>query len=84
MTVFLCEAWEDMSEAELARSRGVYLAFTASLEEGSLREQFRSLMDPMLSLQDLIVELKQLQAMWVKFFVKLLVKFIFWSIKDLG
>ena len=63
MTVFLREAWENMTQAEVDRSRGVYLAFTASLEEGSLREQFRAIMDPMLALQDVILDLKQLQAM---------------------
>ena len=63
MASFLKEAWEELSAEELSRSRGEYLAFTAGLEEGSTREQFRSIMDPMLSIQDLINQLKELRTM---------------------
>ena len=63
MASFLKENWEDSTEEELSRARGAYIAFVTSLEEGSTREQFRTLMDPMLSLQDMIVTLKELQAM---------------------
>lgn len=63
MTAFLKEKWEELSEEELARSRGSFLAFTTSLEEGNMREQFRAIMDPMLNLQDVVGELKELLLM---------------------
>jgi hypothetical protein len=63
MAAFLKEKWEDLTPEELSRARGAYIAFTTGLEEGASREQFKSLMDPMLSIQDLILELKELQAM---------------------
>ena len=63
MANFLKEAWEDLSEQELDRARGSYIAFTTGLEEGATREQFRSLMDPMLSIQDVIIGLKELKLM---------------------
>ena len=63
MASFLKEAWEELSEQELSRARGSFLAFTTGLEEGATREQFRALMDPMLSIQDLVLELKELKLM---------------------
>ena len=63
MTSFLKEAWEDLSEQDLDRARGSFIAFTTSLEEGATREQFRALMDPMLSMQDVILGLKELKTM---------------------
>ena len=63
MASFLKEAWEELSEQELSRARGSFLAFTAGLEEGATREQFRALMDPMLSIQDMVLELKELKLM---------------------
>ena len=63
MTAFLKEKWEELSEEELARSRGFFLAFTTSLEEGNTREQFRAIMDLMLNLQDVVGELKELLLM---------------------
>ena len=63
MASFLKEAWEDLSPEDLSRARGSFLAFTSGLEEGATREQFRAIMDPMLSLQDVIGHLKQLQRM---------------------
>ena len=56
-TVFLREKWEDLTHEDQSRARGAFLAFTTSLEEGAMREQFKVIMDPMLSLQDLILEL---------------------------
>ena len=58
---FLKERWEDLAQEELSRAKGAFLAFTTGLEEGASREQFKSLMDPMLSLQDTISELKALK-----------------------
>ena len=53
-----------MTEREdRSRARGAFLAFTTGLEEGAMREQFRAIMDPMLSLQDLVIELKELLLM---------------------
>ena len=63
MTSFLKEAWEDLSEQDLDRARGSFIVFTTSLEEGATREQFRALMDPMLSMQDVILGLKELKTM---------------------
>ena len=63
MATFLKEAWEDLPDQELDRARGSYIAFTTGLEEGATREQFRALMDPMLSLQDVIIGLKELKTM---------------------
>ena len=63
MSSFLKERWEDISPEELSRAKGAFLAFTSGLEEGSSREQFKSIMDPMLSLQDLIGQLKELKIM---------------------
>ena len=63
MASFLKESWEELSEQELSRARGSFLAFTTGLEEGATREQFRALMDPMLSIQDLVLELKELKLM---------------------
>ena len=63
MSSFLKEAWEELSEQELSRARGSFIAFTTGLEEGATREQFRSIMDPMLSIQDLVIELKELKLM---------------------
>ena len=60
---FLKERWEDISQEELSRAKGAFLAFTTGLEEGASREQFKSLMDPMLSLQETITELKALKIM---------------------
>lgn len=60
---FLKEAWEEMPAEELARAKGSFLAFTSGLEEGATREQFRAIMDPMLSLQDVITQLKELQPL---------------------
>ena len=60
MASFLKEKWEDLSTEELAREKGSYIAFTTGLEEGASREQFKSLMDPMHSLQEVIVDLKKL------------------------
>ena len=62
MTSFLKVAWEELSEQELDRARGSYIAFTTSLEEGATREQFRALMDPMLAIQDVIIGLKDLKT----------------------
>ena len=42
-------------------AKGAFLAFTTGLEEGASREQFKSLMDPMLSMQEAINELKALK-----------------------
>ena len=63
MSSFLKEAWEELSVEDLSRAKGSFLAFTSGLEEGATREQFRAIMDPMLSLQELIVKLKNLQAL---------------------
>ena len=63
MASFLKSAWEELSEQELDRSRGSFIAFTTSLEEGATREQFRALMDPMLAMQDVIIGLKDLKIM---------------------
>ena len=52
-----------MSVEELARAKGSFIAFTTGLEEGATREQFRSIMDPMLSMQELINQLKGLRIM---------------------
>ena len=60
---FLKEKWEESSTEELSRSKGAFLAFTTNLEEGACREQFRSLMDPMLNIQSSILELKELKDM---------------------
>ena len=60
MSGFLKEKWEDLSSEELARAKGAFLAFTTALEEGTSREQFRAIMDPMLNLQTAIIELKEL------------------------
>ena len=61
--MFLKEKWEDLSREDQSRARGAFLAFTTGLEEGAMREQFKAIMDPMLSLQDLIRELKELLLM---------------------
>ena len=58
---FLKERWEDVTPEELSRAKGAFLAFTTGLEEGASREQFKSLMDPMLSMQEAINELKALK-----------------------
>ena len=63
MAGFLKEKWEDLSTEELSRAKGAFLAFTTGLEEGTSREQFRAIMDPMLNLQTAIIELKELQDM---------------------
>ena len=63
MSVFLQPKWEDLSQEERSRSSGAFLAFTTGLEEGNLREQFKAVMDPMMSLQDTILDLKDLQAL---------------------
>ena len=63
MASFLKEAWEDLSVEELSRARGSFIAFTSGLEEGATREQFRAIMDPMLSIQDLVGQLKDLKSM---------------------
>ena len=63
MAVFLKEKWEELSREDRSRARGAFLAFTTGLEEGAMREQFRAIMDPMLSLQDLVIELKELLLM---------------------
>ena len=63
MSGFLKEKWEDLSQEELSRAKGAFLAFTTGLEEGNSREQFKSLMDPMLNLQTTIIELRELQDM---------------------
>ena len=63
MSGFLKEKWEDLSKEELSRAKGAFLAFTTGLEEGNSREQFKSLMDPMLNLQTTIIELRELQDM---------------------
>ena len=63
MSGFLKEKWEELSTEELSRAKGAFLAFTTGLEEGNSREQFKSLMDPMLNLQTTIIELRELQDM---------------------
>lgn len=63
MASFLKEAWEELSTEDLSRAKGSFIAFTSGLEDGASKEQFRAIMDPMLSLQDLIVKLKNLQAL---------------------
>ena len=64
MASFLKEAWEDLPDQELDRARGSYIAFTSGLEEGSaMREQFKAMMEPMLSIQDLVLQLKELKLM---------------------
>ena len=61
MSSFLKERWEDITQEELSRAKGAFLAFTSGLEDGSSKEQFKSIMDPMLSLQHAITELKALK-----------------------
>ena len=68
MTAFFKEKWEELSEEELARSRRSFLAFTTSLEEGNMREQFRASMDPMLNLQDVVGSLRSCFSCKLKFF----------------
>jgi hypothetical protein len=63
MSSFLKEDWITLSDEDRSRARGAYIAFTTGLEEGMMREQFKSIMDPMLNLQDIIVYLTALQAM---------------------
>ena len=61
MSSFLKEAWEDTSQEELSRAKGAFLAFTSGLEDGASKEQFKAIMDPMLSLQHAMLELKALK-----------------------
>ena len=63
MASFLKEDWLELSEEDRSRARGSFIAFTSSLEEGMMREQFRSLMDPMLNLQDIVSNLTEVQIM---------------------
>lgn len=63
MASFLKKTWEDSSTEEISRARGAFIAFTTGLEDGMMKEQFRSIMDPMLTLQDVVQELKELQDM---------------------
>ena len=63
MASFLKEDWVTASEEDRSRARGAFIAFTTGLEEGMMREQFKSIMDPMLNLQDIIITLAEVLVM---------------------
>lgn len=63
MASFLKEDWATTSEEDRSRARGAFIAFTTGLEEGMMREQFKSIMDPMLNLQDIIISLAEVLVM---------------------
>jgi hypothetical protein len=60
---FLREDWETLTTEELGRARGTFSAWISGLEEGSVREQLKSIYQPMVDIQDAILDVAILLTM---------------------